>query len=72
MVEYSMHMRHVICWWAEKAEVNRAAAALKRAQKAADKIVKAPWLAIFNDEKVKLGELCSMRTQQTKLKKALY
>ena len=55
----------------EQAEVNRAAAARKRAQKAADKVVKAPWLAIFNDAKVKLGELRSMRTQQTKLRKAL-
>ena len=55
----------------EQAEVNRAAAALKRAQKAADKVAKAPWLAIFNDAKVRLRELRSMRTQQTKLRKAL-
>ena len=51
----------------EQAEVNRAAAALKRAQKAADKVVKAPWFAIFNDEKAKLRELRSMRTQLIKL-----
>ena len=55
----------------EQAEVNRAAAVLKRAQKAADKVAKVPWLAIFNDAKVKLRELRSMRTQQTKLRKAL-
>ena len=55
----------------EQEEINRAAAALKRAQKAADKVAKAPWLAIFNDAKVKLRELRSMRSQQTKLRKAL-
>jgi len=55
----------------EQAEVNNAAAALKRAQKAADKLVKAPWLAVFKDVKVKLKELRSMRTQKTKLRKAL-
>ena len=55
----------------ELVEVNKAAAALKRAQKAADKVVKAPWLAVFKDVKVKLRELRSMRTQQTKLRKAL-
>ena len=55
----------------EQAEVNEAAAALKRAQVAADKVVKAPWLAVFDDVKVKLRELRSMRTQQSKLRKAL-
>ena len=55
----------------EQAEVNKAAAALKQAQKAADKVVKAPWLAVFKDVKVKLRELRSIRTQQTKLRKAL-
>ena len=55
----------------EQVEVNRAAAALKRAQKAADKVAKAPWLSIFNDAKVKLRGLRSMCTQQTKLRKAL-
>ena len=55
----------------EQVEVNKAAAALKRAQKAADKVVKAPWLSVFKDVKVKLRELRSMRTQQTKLRKAL-
>ena len=54
----------------EQAEVYRATAALKRAQKAADKVVKAPWLAVFNAE-VKLRGLRSLRTQQTKLRKAL-
>ena len=55
----------------EQAEVNRAATVLKRAQKAADKVVRAPRLTIFNDAKVKLRELRSMRTQQAKLIKAL-
>ena len=50
-------------------EVNRAAVALKRARKVVDKVVKAPRFAIFNDAKVKLRELRSMRTQQTKLRK---
>ena len=52
-------------------EVNRAAVALKRAQKVVDKVVKVPRVAIFNDAKVKLRELRSMRTQQTNLGKAL-
>ena len=55
----------------EQAEANRAAAALKRAQSAADKVVKTPWLAVFDDAKMKLRELHSMRTQQTKSRKAL-
>ena len=55
----------------EQMEVNKAAAALKRAQKAADKVGKPPWLAVFKDVKMKLRELRSMRTQQTKLRKAL-
>ena len=60
MAEHSMR---IICWWTEQAEVNRAAAALKGAQKAADKVVKAPWLAVFNDVKVKHRVLRNMRTQ---------
>ena len=55
----------------EQAEVNKATAVLKRAQKAAGKVVKAPWIAIFNDAKAKPRELRSMRTEQTKLRKAL-
>ena len=55
----------------EQVEVNKAAVALKRAQMAADKVVKAPWLAVFKDLKVKLRELRSMRTQRTKLRKEL-
>ena len=37
--------------------VNRAAAALGRAPGAADEVVKALWLAVFNDAKAKLREL---------------
>ena len=44
----------------EQAEVNRTAAALKRAQNAADKVVSAPWPAVFDGAKVKLRELRSM------------
>ena len=42
MAEYSMRMRHEICRWAEQAEVNRDAAEFKRAQKAADGVLKIP------------------------------
>ena len=56
----------------EQAEVNKVSAALKRAHKAADKVVKAPWLAVLNDVKVKLRELRSIRTQQTKLRRAFW
>ena len=43
---YQEEARHMVTD-REQMEVNKVAAALKRAQKAADKVGKAPWLAVF-------------------------
>lgn len=51
--------------------LGKAVAALKRAQKAADEVVKAPWPAVFKKMKGTVRELRSVGTQQAKLRKQL-